>query len=311
MNKIPVWIDTDCGVDDALAILCALKLEELDIVGMSSGVGTTTHENTFRNTRNVLKLAGREDIRVYPGADSSWIDAYRPAPAYHGENGLGDVILEDSDVLKETEHAWDAIYEKAKELGHELTVVTIGQLTNLATALVKYPDLKDHVKQISIMGGAIDGGNTTPCSEANIVRDPYAAQCVFKSDIPIRLFPLDVTEKVFLTPDELDGLKQNKVTDFLKEATKIAIDTNRRNGYGDSYCMHDLCPVMELVHPELFSSRKAGVYVETRSELSYGKTVSDLYVLSDHTFEHKNADIYLEADRESLVRYVINILESY
>lgn len=311
MNKIPVWIDTDCGVDDSLAILCALKLETLDIVGMSAGVGTTTLANTFRNTRNILKLAGREDIKVYPGADHSWIDAFRPAPAYHGLNGVGDVILEDSEIPEEKMHAWDAIYEKAKELGHELIVITIGQLTNLATALVKYPDLDRYIRQISIMGGAIDGGNTTPCSEANIVRDPYAAQCVLKSGIPIRLFPLDVTEKVFLTLDELYGLKQNKVTDFLKEATRIAVETNRKTGYGDTYCLHDLCPIIELAYPELFSFRKAGVYVETRSELSYGKTVSDLYVLSDHTFENKNADVYLEADRDALSKIIIEILESY
>ena len=311
MNKIPVWIDTDCGVDDAFAILCALKMEELKIVALSSGVGTTKHENTFRNTRNVLKLAQREDLKVYPGADEAWIEEYRPATPFHGENGLGDVIIEESNVPKETMHAWDAMYHKAKEMKGELTIVTIGQLTNVATAIIKYPDFGKYVKQLSIMGGAVVGGNMTPVAEANIRRDPHAAECVFKSDIPIKMFGLDVTEKVYLRADELNSLKQNKITDFIKEAITIAMKTNRENGYGDNYCIHDLCPLLELVYPELFESKRAGVYVETRSEGTMGKTISDLYVLADHLFEKKNAEVFIEADREKLSRIIIDLLERY
>ena len=311
MNKTAVWIDTDCGVDDAFAILCALKMQELEIIGLSSGVGTVRHENTFKNTRNVLKLAGREDLKVYPGADHSWIEEYRPAIAFHGQNGLGDVVIEESDVPKETMHAWDAMYLKAKELKGELTIVTIGQLTNVANAIVKYPDFKNHVKQLCIMGGAVVGGNMTAVAEANIRRDPHAAQCVFKSDIPIKMFGLDVTEKVCLTADELKSLKHNRVTDFINKAIQIAMKTNREDGYGDNYCIHDLCPLLELVYPELFESRKAGVYVETRSEATMGKTISDLYVLADHLFEKKNAEVFIDADREKLSRIIIDLLESY
>lgn len=311
MKKIPIWIDSDCGVDDALALLCALKLDCLDIVGVSSGVGTTTHQNTFRNTRNVLSLANREDIKVYPGCDSSWIEEYRPAPSYHGKNGIGDVILEESSAQEEKMHAWDALYLKAKEFNGELIVITIGQLTNLANAIVKYPDINKYIKQISIMGGAIDGGNTTPCAEANIVRDPHSAQCVFKSNIPIKMFGLDVTEKAYLTVEEINNLNENKITSFIKEATKIAIKTNLENGYYGHYCMHDLCPILEIAYPELFKGENAGVYIETQSKLSYGKTVSDLYVLSDHKFKNKNAFVYLDADTKKVREIVIDILNSY
>lgn len=311
MKKIPIWIDTDCGVDDAFALLCALKFPNIDIIGISSGVGTTTHENTFRNTRNVLKLAGREDIKVYPGSETSWIEEYRPAPNYHGENGLGNVMLEESSAPKENIYAWDIIYQKAKELNNELIIVTMGQLTNIANAIIKYPDINKYIKRINIMGGAIDGGNTTPCAEANIIRDPHAADCVFKSNIPIKMFGLDVTEKAYLTIEEINNLNENKITNFIKEATKIAIKTNMDNGLYDHYCIHDICPIMEIIYPELFKYEKAGVYIETRSELSYGKTVSDLYVLSDHKFKNKNALIYLDIDTKKFSEIIIEILNNY
>lgn len=311
MNKIPVWIDTDCGVDDALAILCALKMEELEIVGLSSGAGAASHKHTFANVRNILKLAGREDLKVYPGADKAWIEEYRPAPEFHGENGIGDVILEESDVPKESLPAWDAMYQKARELKGELTVATMGQLTNLATAIVKYPDFTGYVKQFSIMGGAIQGGNMTPCAEANIRRDPHAAQCVFRSGVPIRMFGLDVTEKAYLSADELNTLKENKINDFIKQSNKRSMKANKEQGRGEIAYMHDLCPLLELAHPELFTSKEAGVYVETRSPMTMGKTISDLYVLADHLFDTKNARVFLDIDREKANKIVIDILNSY
>lgn len=311
MKKIPIWIDLDTGVDDAIAILCALKLDNLDIVGMSSGVGTTTLENTFKNTRNVLALGNRKDIKVYPGATSSWIEEYRPAPEYHGENGIGNILLEDSDAPIENKHAWDAIYEKAKELNGELIIVTTGQLTNIANAIVKYPDITKYIKQISFMGGAIDGGNTTLSAEANIIRDPHAAECIMKSNIKLKMFGLDVTEKAYITIDDLNKLNDNKINNFIKEATKIPINTNIKNNLYDHYCIHDVVPLIELIYPELFKSEKAGVHIETNKGLTYGKTVSDLYVLSDHKFKEKNCEVFIDIDTNKFSEIIINLLNSY
>lgn len=311
MKKIPIWLDVDTGVDDAIAILCALKLDNLEIVGISSGVGTTTAENTFKNTRNILALANRKDIKVYPGAISSWIEEYRPAPLYHGENGVGDVILLDSDAPIEYKHAWDAIYEKAKELNGELIVVTTGQLTNIANVIIKYPNINKYLKQISFMGGAIEKGNTTPCAEANIIRDPHAAECVMKSKIELKMFGLDVTEKAYITLDDLNNLNDNEINNFIKEATKIPINTNIKNNLYDHYCIHDVVPLIQLVYPELFKSQKAGVHIETNKGLTYGKTISDLYVLSDHKFKEKNVEVFIDIETDKFRKIIIDLLNSY
>ena len=313
MSKKIVWIDTDCGVDDALALLCACALEDIEIVGVSAGVGTTTLANTFKNTRNVLSLAGRADIPVYPGAASAWIEPFLPAVKYHGEDGLGGAVIPESTAPVEEKAAWDALYEAAKKAAGELIVITIGQLTNLANTIVKYPDFVNYVKEIDIMGGAIVGGNTTICSEANIRRDPQAAQCVFKCGVPIHMFGLDVTEKAYLNREDLNELfsVDTPVTRLVKEATKIALETNRSSVRGDTYTLHDLCPVLYQQYPELFKGKKAGVYVETQAGLTYGKTISDIYTLMDNRLPAKNVNVMLYVDREEMVKIVKKCLLSY
>ena len=293
MNKIPVWIDLDTGVDDAIALICACKLDNIEIVGVSAGCGTTTLENTFRNTRNILNMLNRKDIKVFPGANKPWINDLIPAPAYHGINGIGEVILEDSDAIIEEEYAWDMLYKAALKYNNELIVVAVGQMTNLANALVKYPNINKHIKQINIMGGAIDGGNMTPCGEANIVRDPQAAQCVFKSGIE---------------EERINNLPDNEICNFIKQATKIALNTSKGSKHEGRYVLHDICPIIYLKHPEYFTLKRAGVYVETMGGISYGKTVSDLYTKSDYLFENKNVDIGIDINREEFIDYVVSLL---
>ena len=310
--KRPVWIDTDCGVDDAMALLCACALKDIEIVGVSAGVGTTSQENTFRNTRNVLALAGRKDIPVYPGSKTAWIEPYMPAPAFHGEDGLGGAVIPESDAPVETEYAWDAFYKAAKKYEGELTVVTVGALTDLATAIVKYPYLPKYIKEVDIMGGAIDGGNTTMASEANIRRDPHAAQCLFKSGIPVVMFGLDVTEQVRLTPADREEIfrKNTAVTRLMEESIQIPLSTNLKQGL-DTYTLHDVCPVLYLSKPELFEGKKAAVYVETQSPLTMGKTISDVYALTDDKFPDKNTLVMLKADREKAVSFFKELMLSY
>ena len=311
--KRPIWIDTDCGVDDALALLCACRLETVEIVGVSAGVGTTVRENTFRNTRNVLALGGRKDIPVYPGSETAWIEPYMPAPDFHGEDGLGGALIPESDAPIYTKHAWDAMRDAAKKYSGELVIITIGQLTDVANAIVKYPDFVNDVKEIDIMGGAMIGGNTTIASEANIRRDPHAAQCVYKSGIPIVMFGLDVTEKAFLTEGDLDEIygKGTNVTKMMETAMRFAVNTNIRDTGRKYYDLHDLCPVIYQDYPELFKGVKAGVYVETRSPVTMGKTITDRYTLMDQRLPAKNVFVMEEVDRERMVEIVKGMLLSF
>ncbi len=310
MMKRPVWIDTDTGIDDTMALMVGTQLDEIDIVGVSAVAGNVELEHTFRNARNVLALIGRSDIPVYPGADRPWILPLSTAPDAHGENGLGNVVIPDSGAPVETKHAWDALYEAACRYPGELRVVTIGPMTNLATAFAKYPKLPSMLKEVAIMGGAIIGGNRTPSAEFNILADPHAAQCVFKSGVEIAMFGLDVTHQMSMTEAEINEIaaKGTPAGKLLKEANAYIIPLFVRNGYGRQIFMHDTCPVIYLQHPELFEGKRAGVNVETRSAGTMGKTVSDLYVYAD-ALPLKNVTVMLKGDREGMVRIVKELLE--
>lgn len=314
MNNIrPVWIDTDTGVDDAFALVSALRLPNIDVVGISTVAGNVEVEKTFKNARNVISLCQREDIKVYKGADKPLIVPLHTAYAVHGEDGLGGVVIPESKADIEKENAYDALYKKAKELNGELVVCAVGPLTNIAITIFKYPDFVNYVKEIVIMGGSIGvGGNTTIAAEFNIYVDPHAAQTVFKSGLKITLFPLDVTMKTVLTRDELESLKDvdNDVARFCYTSSNAPTSLYKHLGLGDLMCLHDTCPLVYLNSPELFFGKEAGVYVETLSEISLGRTVSDLYVHRDELFD-TNAMVMLDVKRDEVAKIVIDTFKAY
>lgn len=313
-NLKPVWIDTDCGVDDAFALLTAFKLPSIDVVGISAVCGNVECDKTFRNARNIASLASREDIKVYKGADSPLAVPLKPAYNVHGEDGLGGVAIPESKAPVETKNAFDALYEKAKELNGELIVVAVGPLTNIATTIYAHPDFTDYVKEIDIMGGSVAfGGNCTVAAEFNIYADPHAAQTVFKCGVPINMFGLDVTMKAMLTRDDINLIKELKgpVAEFAGKACEIPMGLYKMLGLGDFMCLHDSCPVMYLEKPEMFTGKKAGVYVETQSELSLGRTVSDIFVHADELFKEKNTTVMLDIDRDMMVNLVLETFKAY
>lgn len=309
MSGIPIWFDTDLGVDDAVALLCAHRLPGLDLRGISAVAGNAELRRTFENARNVCHLAGIR-VPVYPGAEHPLFVPLHTAPLVHGENGVGDVELPLSPAPKETKPAWDALYEAAKAAGGELQVIAVGPLTNLATAFGKYPELKTLLKRILIMGGAVREGNVTPAAEFNIYGDPHAAQMVFRSGVPVVMCGLDVTMKAYLTPAEVDGIGGlgTPVCRFVRESNQLALNFfERLNGPG--LCCHDTCPVLFLACPELFSGEEAGVYVETRGTLTLGKTVTDLW--SDKQFSDRHVFVVLDVDRDRFAAKVGELLASY
>lgn len=309
MAKIPVWIDCDTGVDDAVALLVAHRLEALEIVGLSTVAGNVALDKTTRNTLAVCDLADA-DYPVHPGAAKPWLQAYADASAFHGADGLGGASLPAPKRSAEKTPMWDALFDAAQRHPGTLTLVATGPLTNVATALAKYPQLTSLLTRIVLMGGAAVGGNRTPCAEYNIFADPDAAQAVFRSGVPLVMCGLDVTHQAYLTPAELDALceKDTAVTRFVRAATAGALRFNMSAGLG-GLCLHDVCPLLYLAQPELFGGEMAGVFVETRGALTRGKTVTDLY--SDHQFDTKNALVLLTLDRARFVEQVVRTLHAY
>lgn len=300
MNKFPVWLDCDTGVDDAIALMALHALDEVELVGISAVCGNALLDNTFSNTHRVCGLIGAS-YPIYRGADRPLYGEPHVSTAFHGQNGLGDVELPIPDTaVMHDKPAWDALHEAALAHPGALQLIAIGPLTNVAIALTKYPDLASLLHTILIMGGSASVGNVTPAAEFNIYVDPHAAQIVFKSGVPIVMCGLDVTLKAVLMPDDWDELAAtgSKAGNFTRSCLQQPWRMLQAMGFA-GVPMHDSCPVLYLVHPELFSAEEAGVYVETQGTITQGKTVTDLY--SDKQFEKKNATVVLDVDRDRFI----------
>lgn len=305
MNKLPVWIDGDPGVDDAAAILVAHNREELQIVAISTVAGNAPLDKTTRNALCLCDMMGA-DYPVYRGANGPLMREYHDGSEFHGSDGMGDTNLPEPKRSEERQTAWDALYDAAKRYDGKLEVVAMGPLTNIALALSKYPDLKDRLHRIAIMGGSITRGNRTPCAEYNIFADPEAAQIVFRSGARIVMCGLEVTEKAYLTSSELENLRKTKTGEFYYQASKHILEKNLQAGH-KGFCIHDVCPVLYLACEDMFRGEMAGVFVETQAELSLGKTVCDLY--SDKQFDEKNTFVVLDIDREAFVEAVTRAMQ--
>ncbi|WP_105303838.1 nucleoside hydrolase [Anaerolactibacter massiliensis] len=308
--SIPVWMDMDTGEDDAIAIMTAFQLPELQVVGMSAVAGNVELKHTFRNTRNVLSLIHREDVKVYPGAENPLRQKLTTAAYVHGETGLASAVLPESKAPSETEKAWDALYRTAKEYQGELNLILTGPETNAAIAFFKYPDLKQYLKRILIMGGAAVGGNSTPAAEFNIWADPEAAQAVFQSGVEVVMGGLDVTSRAGLSKEEVEELDHypNAACRLFRSCTELARKLYSEH-HNDTLLIHDACPVIYAAHPEYFTGTKAGVVIETRGTYTRGKTVTDLY--TDSSYPLQQTIVVTDANRKAVADTIRTALEAY
>lgn len=309
MNTMPVWIDCDVGVDDAVAIMAAHALPHLKLIGISTVAGNATLENTYQNAHRMNGLM-HTTYPVYRGAAQPLARPLHTGTYFHGENGLGGVELPiPENAVFRPETAWDALYAAAQKHPHLLRLIAIGPLTNVAIAFSKYPDLPQLLHSVLIMGGAVVGGNVTPAAEFNIYTDPEAAKLVFDADVHVVMCGLDVTMKATLLPEDWDELAAtgSAAGVFVRDAMQTPWQNVQKRGLA-GVAMHDSCPVLYLTNPELFRAEEAGVVVETRSTLTLGKTVTDLY--SDKQFERKNATIVLDVDRPRFIRILKDCVKS-
>jgi len=297
MNKQPMLLDCDTGVDDAVAILLTKYLNTLELKAVTTVAGNVEVEHTTRNTLQVLELVGMEDIPVYRGAEKPLLCEAVTAHHVHGQNGLNDMTLPKPKREAETLPAWDAIYEFAKKYEGELVVVAIGPLTNLALAIAKYKELPKFLKRIVIMGGAAVGGNVTPSAEFNVYADPEAADMVFTCGASVYMCGLDVTMRAYLSAEELDEIAAlgSKQAVFTRDVMQGILKFYRTYKLG-GVAFHDPVTVLYADDDSYFQTDFAGVRVETKGRLTRGKTVTDLY--SDKQMEH-NAYVVTRVDRET------------
>ena len=276
-NRTPsrVIIDTDPGVDDALALLLAMRSPELSIEAITVVAGNVPLELGLPNALRMAEISRRMEIPVAAGATAPLVRRLVTATYAHGENGLGGAVFPDPTLKPVAEPAADLIQGIVRKYPGEVTLLTIGPLTNIATALHADPELAGKVRSLVMMGGSLSGGNITPAAEFNIYVDPEAARIVFQSGIPLTMVGLDVTRKTTLTDEHVRVLEAapDPVSQAAAKIARKAIEHNRERGFIVGPNMHDSLAVAGFLDPSLLTLREYYVDVETAGELTAGETV--------------------------------------
>jgi purine nucleosidase len=280
--KRKIIVDTDPGQDDAVAILLALAAsDQLDVLALVAVAGNVPLELTARNARQVAELAGRADIPVYAGCARPIRRTAVTAEHVHGKTGLdGPPLPEPSNVLQ-PQHGVDFLIEALRAAAPgEITLCTLGPLTNVAMALVKAPDIAPRIREIVMMaGGYFAGGNVTPAAEFNVFADPEAADIVLRSGVPIVMLPLDVTHQVLTTRAHLAPIKAlgRRCATWVHDMLGFYERFGRDKFGGDGAPLHDPTVIAWLLRPDLFSGRKINVQIELAGQLTLGMTVADYW----------------------------------
>ena len=313
MTAIPIIVDCDPGIDDAIALLTAFVSPELDIIAITPVCGNQPLARTLRNTLQVCELGGRADLPVYAGC---------PRPLFrepihgqfHGKSGLGNTVLPEPQKVAESISAVEfmiAAFTQAAASGRKITLCCLGPMTNLAVALRMKPEIADGIARIVMMGGAYrEPGNRTMTAEFNMLADPHAAHIVFSSGIPLVALALDATHQVILTPEHVKDFAavSGRISGPLAEMMEFW-DRNDVRRYGSrGGPLHDPLVIAYLLAPELFETEKARVFVEHESELCMGQTVADWY---GKTGLEPNAEIVVKVDAPGVIAFFLDRLSRY
>ncbi|MFZ3217641.1 MAG: nucleoside hydrolase [Candidatus Acidiferrales bacterium] len=272
-----VIIDTDPGTDDALAILLALNSPELNVRALTVVPGNVTAQQGLENALKLASLANRCDIPVAGGAQHPLFQKLITAEFWHGANGLANVDLPASKCKADPRFGPDLIIQMIHESPHQLTLVPIGPLTNIALALLKDPSIVPLVKEVVIMGGSISGGNVNAAAEANIYNDPEAAQIVFHAGWRLTMVGLDVGDKTLFGKQQLDELAQTHgpENDFAVQVLTFLLAQEAKYGNSAGTPMYDPLAVGTAIDPSIVTTQAMHVDVETRGEFTRGETVAN------------------------------------
>jgi purine nucleosidase len=273
-----IIIDTDPGVDDALAFLLALASPEIQLEALTTTQGNVTLEKATYNALSILELCNASHIPVARGSVLPLVQPLRASASVHGESGIGNSRLPQPVTKPVPQHAVDYLIERVLAEPGEISIFPIGPLTNIAMAIRKEPRFAAAVKELVIMGGAVlEYGNVTPQAEFNIYVDPHAAHIVFHSGIPITLIPLDVTHKCLLLQHHVDRLMQisSPIAGFIRDAMEVYLKASFDLGHAGS-SLHDPLTLATILAPELLTLKEYYVDVDISGGVSMGKTFADV-----------------------------------
>lgn len=302
MEKRKILIDTDPGHDDALAIMLIEKSGLFDVQAITTNAGNSTIQNTTNNARYVLDLIG-STTPLYSGAATPLKRALIQAEV-HGESGLAGAVITKQEPLTET--AVDQIIDMVKRNPGQLSILTLGPLTNIAEALIKDSSLASEIQEIVMMGGAIAvPGNKNRVAEFNIFVDPDAADIVFRAPVKKVLVPLDVCNEVSLLLADFDQLKDSPLYTPIRSMMAHYIDGINTFEKTVGAIMYDPLAAYFLINPAAYSMEMMDVQVEVQSELTRGMTVADRRIWGD---KYPNVLVAQSVDRDAFVRDFLEIL---
>lgn len=264
MGKSQILIDTDPGIDDAMAIIYAQLDQDIELVGLTTIFGNVTTDIATRNALALVEMIG-SDIPVSRGAEKPLVQTpHAPSANVHGAEGFGTVPAFQPTLNAVDEPAHEFICRMINENPGEIVLCPIGPFTNIALAYQHDPSIVDKVKSVTVMGGSLRaGGNVTEFAEANIWHDPHAAEIVFGAGWPIHMIGLDVTQQIVCTPDEFSILGDSapRLGGFLNDAAQYYFKFYKEFAGLTGCQMHDPSAIISISRPELFSFESVPVSV--------------------------------------------------
>lgn len=292
MNKRPIIIDTDPGIDDALAIAIALYSKELDVKLITTVAGNVGVDKTTYNALRLLKFFNKESIPVAVGADRPLIRPYEDASYIHGKSGMEGYDFEDPTVKPIAENAVNAMRRIIMESKEPITIVAIGPLTNVALLLKVYPEVKENIKEVVMMGGSLSRGNMGVMSEFNVGVDPEAAYILFHSGLNIAMVGLDIGLKALVLPEDSEEIKTMNKTG---EMAYCLFKKYRGGSFNTGLKMYDSTAIAYLLAPEIYDVVDTYVDVELAGSMTAGCTVVDL---KGYLNQPNNAKVCTDVDAD-------------
>ena len=275
MKSHKIILDTDPGIDDAMAIFTAMAHSEIDLLGLTTTFGNVSVDQATQNALKLVEMAGT-DTPVAKGVAHPWYKPLAPFPDFvHGVDGFGNLDLPPPKTQAVPQTAAEFIVETAIRYPGEVTLVAVGPLGNLATALHLDPSLPEKVKRVIIMGGVVAAdGNVSPVAEANILSDPHAAERVMAAGWEVVMVGLDVTHQVMIPRTLFDEIAavNKRVGSFMRDAASFYIDFYAKVRQIDGCYAHDVSALAYLVQPESFRIESGPICVATEG-VAIGQTI--------------------------------------
>ena len=310
-EKIKVIMDCDPGIDDGIALAyAAAHQDEIELLAVTTFAGNQTIDKVTKNALELVDFYGLK-VPVARGQERPLVKEVINAEEFHGETGLGHCVLPETGTKAASDNAVFFIREILDDLpeGQQVTFIETAPMTNLALLLRVFPEVKDKIRRIVFMGGAVKGGNVTPAAEFNIYADPEAAKIVFEAGIPLVMCGLDATMKCNLTRNQIMKLCQsgNPVARACGDMAGYVLENSSK--YRCVASIHDAVPFMYLLHPEFFKMEKAILDVDCSDGAGRGAMLCDFrWWLHD---EEKIKDMILtDADTESFQQELFEAIYS-